>query len=105
MRKNLKVWTINHNLKLQSISKREWIMRWRDETTTPKGIGPRHDRDGKRLFCWMPNGERCFFRDCLTVREAQKRLWEIWEIEAHENHNALLVFSTAVEARQALNDL
>jgi hypothetical protein len=54
MNKKIKVWQLADNLSVFSMPKRDWIIRWRDETTTPLGIGPRHDRD--LLPCAPPCG-------------------------------------------------
>lgn len=105
MNKKIKVWQLADDLSVYSLPKRDWIMRWRAETTTPLGIGPRHDRDGKRLFCWMPDGSRRYFAECATIRQAKARLWEIWQIEADENRNRPFVYSSRQQAAEVAKEL
>ncbi len=105
MNKKIKVWQLADDLSVVSMPKRDWIIRWRDETPTPLGIGPRHERKGKCLFCWMPNGERRFFAECATVQEAKARLWKIWEMEAEENPNRPFVYATEEQAAEVSREL
>jgi hypothetical protein len=99
------VWLLDDELRVKRMPRKQWIQTWRDVTTTPLGIGPRHDRNGKRLFFWLPTGFKRYFVECDTVRNAEKRLWDIWEMEAKENQSCPLMFETRKEAMQAQKEL